>query len=84
MTQQEYNNIYAEIDCILSELGPDFNDDDPRVERLFGLSNKADEYYQPVVDDRVAIPPNKVVKFAKVVKYIYVCKTKSDDNEQTI
>lgn len=44
MTQQEYNNICAEIDCILSELGPDFNDDDPRVERLIDLSNKADEY----------------------------------------
>lgn len=46
MTQQEYNNICAEINCILSELEPDFNDDDPRVERLIDLSNKADEYYK--------------------------------------
>ena len=27
MNTIEYNKICAEIDCILSELGPDFNDD---------------------------------------------------------
>ena len=46
MTQQDYDKVCEEIDCILSELGPDFNDDDPCVERLFTLSDEADEYYK--------------------------------------
>ena len=46
MTQQDYDKVCAEIDCILSELGSEFSDDDPRIERLFNLSDEADEYYK--------------------------------------
>ena len=78
MTQQEYIDICAQIDCILSELGPDFNDDDPRVERLINLSNKADEYYKEqhtegYTDIEISLETQLLVKIIRMARERNLC-----------
>ena len=78
MTQQEYNNICAEIDCILSELGPDFNDDDPRVELLIKLSDKGDEYFKEqhtegYTDIEISLETQLLVKIIRMARERNLC-----------
>ena len=78
MTLQEYEIICAEIDSILSELGPDFNDDDPRVERLIILSDNADEYYKEqhsdgYTDIEITLDTKLIVKIIQMARDRYLC-----------
>ena len=78
MTQQEYIDICAQIDCILSELGPDFNDDNPRIELLFNLSNKADEYYKEqhsegYTDIEISLETQLLVKIIRMARERNLC-----------
>ena len=78
MNTIEYNKICAEIDCILSELGPDFNDDDPRVERLFNLSDEADEYYKEhhtegYTDIEIRLEAQLLVKIIRMARERNLC-----------
>ena len=78
MTQQEYNDICAKIDCILSELGPDFNDDDPRVEQLFYLSDEADKYYKEqhtegYTDIEISLEVQLLVKIIRMARERNLC-----------
>ena len=51
MTLQEFNETCLQMDAILTGLGNEFADDDPRVEQLIRLSNTADEYYKELHAD---------------------------------
>ena len=78
MTQQEYNKVCEEIDCILSELGPDFNDADPRVEWLINLSNKADKYYKEqhtegYIDIEISLETQLLVKIIRMARERNLC-----------
>ena len=78
MTQQEYIDICAQIDCILSEFGPDFNDDNPRIERLINLSNKADEYYKEqhtegYTDIEISLETQLLVKIIRMARERNLC-----------
>lgn len=78
MTQQEYEIICAEIDSILSELGPDFNDDDPRIELLIKLSDKADEYFKEqhtegYTDIEISLETQLLVKIIRMARERNLC-----------
>ena len=78
MIQQEYEIICAEIDSILSELGPDFNDDDPRIELLIKLSDKADEYFKEqhtegYTDIEISLETQLLVKIIRMARERNLC-----------
>ena len=78
MTQQEYEIICAEIYSILSEHGPDFNDDDPRIELLIKLSDKADEYFKEqhtegYTDIEISLETQLLVKIIRMARERNLC-----------
>ena len=78
MTQQDYDKVCAEIDCILSELGSEFSDDDPCIERLFNLSDEADEYYKEqhtegYTDIEISLKVQILVKIIRMARERNLC-----------
>ena len=78
MTLQEYNNICAKIDCILSELGSEFSDDGPHIERLIKLSDEADEYYKEqhtegYTDIEISLEVQLLVKIIRMARERNLC-----------